>query len=80
MLGRLESPRLPTTGAESLPQYLILQYATTWIMLLADDYHVEVGGAHFRPAILVFFLVWAVHFLGTRQTEESPTGLDSSYC
>ena len=38
-----------------LPQYLISRYATTWIMLLADDYHVEVGGPHFRPALLVFF-------------------------
>ena len=25
------------------------------MLLLADDYHVEVGGAHFRPALLVFF-------------------------
>ena len=30
-----------------LTQYLISRYATTWIMLLADDCHVEVGGAHF---------------------------------
>ena len=29
-------------------------------MLLADDYHVEVGGAHFRPALLVFFLLCEV--------------------
>ena len=36
-----------------LTQYLISRYATTWIMLLADDYHVEVGGQHFRPALLV---------------------------
>ena len=40
-----------------LTQYLISRYATTWIMLLADDYHVEVGGSHFRPALLVFFLL-----------------------
>ena len=43
-----------------LTQYLISQYATTWIMLLADDYHVEVGGKHFRPALLVFFLLCEV--------------------
>ena len=40
-----------------LTQYLISRSATTWIMLLADDYHAEVGGAHFRPAIMVFFLL-----------------------
>ena len=43
-----------------LTQYLISRYATTWIMLLADDYHVEVGGPHFRPALLVFFLLCEV--------------------
>ena len=41
-------------------QYLISRYATTWIMLLADDYHVEVGGPHFRPALLVYFLLCEV--------------------
>ena len=29
-------------------------------MLLGDDYHVEVGGPHFRPALLVFFLLCEV--------------------
>ena len=29
-------------------------------MLLADDYHVAVGGAHFRLALLVFFLLCEV--------------------
>ena len=43
-----------------LTQYLISQHATTWIMLLADDYHVEVGGQHFRPALLVFNLLCEV--------------------
>ena len=43
-----------------LTQYLISPNATTWIMLLADDYRVEVGGAHFRPALLMFFLVCEV--------------------
>ena len=54
-----------------LTQYLTSRYATTWIMLRADDCHVEVGGAHFRPALLVFFLlceVLGVHCLGTRRT------------
>ena len=40
-----------------LTQYLISRYATTWIMLLVDDHHVDVGGARFRPAVLVFFLL-----------------------
>ena len=40
-----------------LPQYLISRCATTWVMLLADDYHVEMD---FRPAILVFFLLGEV--------------------
>ena len=43
-----------------LTQYLISRCATTWIMLLADDYHVEVGGPHLRPALLVFFLLCEV--------------------
>ena len=43
-----------------LTQYLVSRYATTWIVPLADDYHVEVGGAHFRLAILVFFLLCEV--------------------
>ena len=34
-----------SAAAKRLTQYLISQYATTWIMLLADDYHVEFGGA-----------------------------------
>ena len=29
-------------------------------MLLADDHHVEIGGQHFRPALLVFFLLCEV--------------------
>ena len=35
-----------------LTQYLISRFATTWVMLLADDYHVEVGDPHFRHTIL----------------------------
>ena len=45
------------SAAVRLTQYLISLYATTWIMLLADDHHGEVGGQHFRPALLVFFSV-----------------------
>ena len=41
-----------------LTQNLTSRYATTWIMLLADDYHVEVGGAHFRPEVLGCPLSW----------------------
>ena len=49
-----------STAVGRLTQYFISQYATTWIMLFADDYHVEVGGQHFRPALLVFFLLCEV--------------------
>ena len=43
-----------------LTQCLTSLCATTWIMLLADDCHVEIGGQHFRPALLVFFLLCEV--------------------
>ena len=36
------------------------RYATSWLMLPADDCHLEVGDAHFRPALLVLFLLCSV--------------------
>ena len=36
----------------------LTQYATSWLMLLADNVHLKVGGAHFRPPLLAFFLQW----------------------
>ena len=40
-----------------LYQYIVARYASSWVLLLADDYHIEIGGRHFRPALLVFFLL-----------------------
>ena len=39
-----------------LTQYLTGRHATSWLMLLADDFHLEVGDVHFRPAFLIFLL------------------------
>ena len=42
-----------------LAQYCVGRAAHTWHMLVADDFHLEVGGAEYRPA-LVFFVLCAV--------------------
>ena len=46
-----------STAMGRLYQYIIARYASSWVLLLADDYHIEMGGWHFRPALLVFFLL-----------------------
>ena len=45
------------TAVGRLYQYIVARYASSWVLLLADDYHTEMGGRHFRPALLVFFLL-----------------------
>ena len=46
-----------STAMGRLYQYIVARYASSWVLLLADDYHIEMGGRHFRPALLVFFLL-----------------------
>ena len=50
----------PSTG--TLTQHLVGRCATSWVMLLADDCHLEMGGSNFRSAllVLVFLLLCAV--------------------
>ena len=43
-----------------LTQYFTGSRATTWHLLVADDYHLEAGGAEYRSALLVFFVLCAV--------------------
>ena len=43
-----------------LAQYLIGSAATTWHMLVADDYFLECGGAACRRGLLTFFVLCAV--------------------
>ena len=40
-----------------LAQYLASDQAETWHMLVADDFHLEAGGAHYRLALMVFFVL-----------------------
>ena len=39
----------------SLPGYLAGSSATTWHMLIADDYHVEASVVNYRAALTMFF-------------------------
>ena len=43
------------TSIGPITKYLQARSATTSIMLLADDFQLEMGGPHFTPAFLVFF-------------------------
>ena len=43
-----------------LSQYLAGHRASTWHMLVADDFHLEAGGPSYRPALIVFFALCAV--------------------
>ena len=40
-----------------LSQYLAADSAHTWHMVVADDYHLEAGGEHYRFALFAFFLL-----------------------
>ena len=40
-----------------LSQYLTADSAHTWHMVVADDYHLEAGGEHYRFALFAFFLL-----------------------
>ena len=48
--------RVATTVGR-LYQYLVARYASSWVLLLAEDYHLEMGGQHFRQALMIFFLL-----------------------
>ena len=43
-----------------MAQYLIGNAATTWHMLVADDYLLECGGSAKRRGLLTFFILCAV--------------------
>ena len=55
--------------------------AHTWHMLVADDFHLEAGGAEYRPALVVFFVLCTVACPGTRQQAgTSSLGSVSNLC
>ena len=41
-----------------LTQYLAGPRAETWLMLVTDDFHLETAGEAYRPAPMVFFVLW----------------------
>ena len=43
-----------------IAQYLAGSSAFTWHMLVADDYHLDAGGANYRTALFHFFTLCAV--------------------
>ena len=55
------SPPRPVIGIRSAPLWEGSgKSATTWHMLVADDYHLEAGGEQYRFALIAFFIVCAV--------------------
>ena len=40
-----------------LVQDVVGSSAATWIMLVADDYHLETSGASYRAGLIAFFVV-----------------------
>ena len=55
--------RLPTNWSRvgsslgRLSQYISAHSAHTWNLLVADDFHLEVGGAGYREALMIFFVL-----------------------
>ena len=45
------------SGIGRLVQYVVSSSAATWIMLVADDYHLETSGASYRAGLIAFFVV-----------------------
>ena len=66
--------RRPITGLRvagavgRLPQNLVASAATTWHMLVADDYILECGGAGYRRGLMTFFVLCAVLGLSWHET------------
>ena len=48
------------TAVGRLSQYCAGHSARTWHMLVADDFHLEAGGAEYRSELIVFFVLCAV--------------------
>ena len=44
------------SGIGRLMQYVVGNSATTWIMLVADDFHLETSGAEYRSGIITLFV------------------------
>ena len=51
-----------------ISEYVVGKSATTWHVLVADDYHLEAGGEQYRFALMAFFIVCAV---GTKLPAEN---------
>ena len=47
-------------AVDRISQYVVGKSATTWHMLVADDFHLEAGGEQYRFALIAFFIVCAV--------------------
>ena len=45
------------TALGRLAQYVPGKAATTWHLLVADDFHLEAGGPEYRPALVAFFIL-----------------------
>ena len=61
-----------------LARYLVARTATTWHMLVADNYLLECGGPAYRRGLLVFFVLCAV--LGVPLSWHKTSGGDSLVC
>ena len=57
------------TAIGRLCQYIPAFSANSWHQLVADDYHLEVGGTEYRAAIISFFVLCAV--IGAFGVEEN---------
>ena len=45
------------SGIVRLVQYVVGNSAVTWIMLVADDFHLETSGADYRTGLITFFVI-----------------------
>ena len=59
-----------------LTQYLPSDWAQTWHVVVADDYHLEAGGQSYRFALLCFFVLCSV--VGVPLSWHKTSGGDSS--
>ena len=56
-------------------QYVVGQSATSWVMLVADDCHLETSGAAYRTGLITFFVICSL--LGVPLSWEKTSGGDT---
>ena len=74
-----------TAAFGKLSQYLVVERAQIWHILVADDYHLESGGEAYRSALFVLFILCPravlFHYHGTKLPEALwSLGLGLSSC